>query len=175
MLWLACADVGPYITLWLDVTEVGPYRTLWLAGTEVGPYRTLWLAGTEVGPYRTLWLDGVASRSVGTIWLDGFASRSVGTIWLGGFYSRSWLERSDWIFWRSVFGRLRWTSCLANSDSSLRRKRKRYAKYVLFYVKIAFQPAVLRKTNKRASLFNITYSTRGGVTLLCTLLNDGAR
>ena len=133
---------------WL-VRKVGQYITLWLAGTEVGPYRTLWLAGTEVGPYRTLWLDGFASRS--------------------------WTERSDWRFQISVFGRLRWTSCFANSDISLRTTRKSYAKCVLFCVKVAIQPAVARKTNKRPSLFNITYSTRGEVTLLCTMLNDGAR
>ena len=175
MLWLACTDIGPYRTLWLAGTEVYPYRTLWLVCTELGPYRTIWLACTESRSVRAIWLACTDVGTYRTLWLPGTEVGPYRTLSLDGFASRSWTERSDWRFRRSVFGRLQWTSCFANSDSSSRTTRKGYTKCVLFCVKIAVQPAVARKTNKWPSLFNITYSTRGGVTLLCTMLNDGAR
>ena len=187
-IWLACTESRSVRAIWLAGTEVGqfersdwlvrkvgPYRTIWLACTESRSVRAIWLAGTDVGPCRTLWLTGMDVRPYRKLWLPGTEVGPYRTLWLDGFASRSWTEQSNWRFRRSVFGCLWWTSCFAILDSSSRTTRKWYVKCVLFCGEIAVQPAVVRKTNKRTSLLYITYSTCGGVTLLCTMLNDGAQ
>ena len=161
-IWLACTESRSVRAIWLDCTESRSVGEVWLAGREVGPYRTLWLAGREVGPYRTLWLAGTEVGLYRTLWLAGTEVGPYRTIWLDDFFSRSWTEQSNWRLRRSVFGRLRWTSCFSNSDSSSWTTTKWYAKCVLFCMAIAVQPANACKTNKRPSLFYITYSTRGG-------------
>ena len=44
-----------------------------------------------------------------------------------------------------------------------------------FYDEYAVQSAVARETDKTTTTFVITYSTRGGVLKLCTMLDDVAR
>ena len=56
----------------------------------------------------------------------------------------------------------------ANNKKTIREMR-------LFCDEFAIQSAVARETEKTTVTFVITYSTRGGVLKLCTMLDDGAR
>ena len=151
--------------IWLACTASMSVRAIWLACTESRSVGEIWLVCTESRYVGNIWLDDTGSRSVGNIWLDDMESRSVGVIWLDDltcWSCRSDLigrsdflvltERSDWAIQRSVFGRLRWTSCFATSDSGSRTTRKRYAKCVLFCDEFDVQTVVVRKKNKELSL-----------------------
>ena len=179
--------IGQYKKMVRPRELIGRYRNMVCRKDLIGWYGNMVSRRALIGQYRKM----VRKRS-----LIGRYRKMV--------RRRLWLVRMTcWSCQSNLIGRsdllssgaFNWFSCFATSYSGLLTTRKRYAKCFLFrhfrqwfknnkkrYAKCdlfcdehAVQSAVAHETDKTTVTFVLTYSTRGWVLKLCTMLNDGAQ